>query len=474
VPEVELWARTRLTLADDPYLRDHEFRGSFLFPTVFGLEAMAQAAQLLRREPITRIEEIRLSRPIPVDAKHGTLIEVRLLALEDGEDGVTRIRAAIRSEQTGFAQEHFSALLVLGARSVGAVAAAPPSAPALSIAPAVDLYGGVLFQGRRFQRIQSVLALDSQRVLLRATATESEGESEPTSGDAAPRWVLGDPYLRDTLLQSVQLMVPQHVCLPIYIGSLTLHDGKAGSPLLLTGLFHGTTDKEDRFEVIATDESGRAVEHLRDYRLRILSTHPEHPRAEDLARPEGFDEATLVANITGAMAAAGLSPPALALRFLPELAERPPVERHEQAMALLQKAISAPAGKLAVACDDRYCLGAATEVPLGCALLAAQSSPGDAGGAYRESDPLHGELLRGGDHAELAFARLRAGRLSARRLCGEEEAVLEIMRRQGSAVFFRATTASGTCSVLTVGVMLTRGPERVAALAFPLAELSSK
>jgi enediyne polyketide synthase len=43
-PGVEAVFSTHLSLETDPYLSDHHFQGSYLFPTVFGLEAMAQAA----------------------------------------------------------------------------------------------------------------------------------------------------------------------------------------------------------------------------------------------------------------------------------------------------------------------------------------------------------------------------------------------------------------------------------------------
>ena len=40
-PGVESIFQAHLNLERDPYLKDHIFNGSYLFPTVFGLEAMA-------------------------------------------------------------------------------------------------------------------------------------------------------------------------------------------------------------------------------------------------------------------------------------------------------------------------------------------------------------------------------------------------------------------------------------------------
>ena len=68
-PGVELVARTHLDLDRDPYLADHQYKGSYLFPTVFGLEAMAQAVSYVlgRSElPALSIQEVRLQRPLLV------------------------------------------------------------------------------------------------------------------------------------------------------------------------------------------------------------------------------------------------------------------------------------------------------------------------------------------------------------------------------------------------------------------------
>ncbi len=58
--------QAHLSLEADPYLKDHVFNGSYLFPTVFGLEAMAQAvAHVTGQQDFSRvrIENIQLKRP---------------------------------------------------------------------------------------------------------------------------------------------------------------------------------------------------------------------------------------------------------------------------------------------------------------------------------------------------------------------------------------------------------------------------
>jgi acyl transferase domain-containing protein/NAD(P)-dependent dehydrogenase (short-subunit alcohol dehydrogenase family) len=68
-PGVEVVARAQLSLDKDPYIKDHLWRGTYLFPTVFGMEAMAQAVAYVTGETdftSLQIENIRLERPIPL------------------------------------------------------------------------------------------------------------------------------------------------------------------------------------------------------------------------------------------------------------------------------------------------------------------------------------------------------------------------------------------------------------------------
>ena len=163
-PGVEIVARTRLTLDDDLYLRDHYFRGVYLFPTVFGLEAMAQAvAHLLGRSELAplQITDIQLTRPIVVGSGKGTEIEVRAEVLERSSvNDPISVRVGIRTEQTSFIHDHFAGTFVLDAPRADAALettrlVAPPAA--VDIDPKTELYGGLLFQGPLFQRLERVV-----------------------------------------------------------------------------------------------------------------------------------------------------------------------------------------------------------------------------------------------------------------------------------------------------------------------------
>ena len=97
-PGVEVVFSTHLSLETDPYLRDHHFQGSYLFPTVFGLESMAQAAlYLCDRKDLSRVQirDVHLLRPITVDPETGADITIRAILAEANYGGETVVHAGI-------------------------------------------------------------------------------------------------------------------------------------------------------------------------------------------------------------------------------------------------------------------------------------------------------------------------------------------------------------------------------------------
>ena len=219
-PGVDLVTRTRLTLDRDRYVRDHIYRGSYLFPTVFGLEAMTQAAAVLTGESqpsVVRIEDVALERPIVVDPQKGVEIEVRALALETAVEGERSIFISIRTEQTGFAVDHFSAVLVLGKMSDGPAVATPGKMKPLNLDPKADLYdAGLLFQGPLFQRMGPIYELDGDHTIFESETRAGQEDAAFAPGKGG-LLLLGDPFFRDVLLQAGQVTIPKEVCLPIRI-----------------------------------------------------------------------------------------------------------------------------------------------------------------------------------------------------------------------------------------------------------------
>src|SRR5690606_24918391 len=101
---------------DEDYVRDHEWKGSGLFPTVFGLEAMAQAVHRVTGRSLARvrIEDVVLRRPITVrsEAPVALVIEARV-AERAAPAEPTRVFASVSTSDCGAAGPEFEAWFVL-------------------------------------------------------------------------------------------------------------------------------------------------------------------------------------------------------------------------------------------------------------------------------------------------------------------------------------------------------------------------
>ncbi len=277
-PGVEVVARTYLTLERDAYLADHEYKDVHLFPTVFGLEAMAQTVAYVLGRPELKsvtISDLDLSRPLPVHSERGLEIEVYARLLEDKSGAVT-VKTGIRCEQNGFSVDHFSGTFSLGVRVTPeehADALDRKTTTLLPLDPQQALYGPILFQGPRFQRIKRLQHLDS---------TTCGFESEEREGG---EFVLGDPFARDALLQSLQLCAVPDQCLPVRIESWQIIAAADSGNRTRRNHARITAKTAEEYvgDVLSTDDSGSLLEVLSGYHARRLERRLDWPTAETLA-----------------------------------------------------------------------------------------------------------------------------------------------------------------------------------------------
>ncbi|NUP81451.1 MAG: SDR family NAD(P)-dependent oxidoreductase, partial [Nonomuraea sp.] len=206
---VELVSEVEVNAGTDLYLADHLLDGNLLFPAVFGLEAMAQVAYAATgRACAPVVERAEFLRPIIVPPDGSTTLRVAAAVT-----GAGTLAVAIRSQETGFDVDHFTAVLRLDGE---AAPAGPPEQsgdelPPVALDPDTQLYGEVLFQGRRFQRL---------RRYHRAAAREVDADLQVVreggwfAGFLPPDLLLGDPGMRDALMHGNQVCVPDATLLP--------------------------------------------------------------------------------------------------------------------------------------------------------------------------------------------------------------------------------------------------------------------
>ncbi|MFH1216417.1 MAG: SDR family NAD(P)-dependent oxidoreductase [Pseudomonadota bacterium] len=512
-PDVEVVVRAHLDLTKDAYVEDHNWRGTLLFPTVFGLEAMAQAVAYVTGESdfgSIRIENIHLERPIPVSPEKGIEIEIRAEVVERqvGEIG-RRVQVSIGTEQTGFSTPHFSATFAFGeGRPAPIEKITLPERP-LDINAKEELYNGkLLFQGPRFQRLAEIYSLDSnQCVFTTRPAARLHDNGMKSHKETGRLWLLDDPYFRDSLLHAVQLSVSQHICLPLRIDNIERFSVVNHADALLTGIvrIEDRTEQEVHAVVTVVDDQGRIVERINGYILKILEYHEDYPLPEELADPGPRDEDIIRRQLHKISEQRQLELPEIAVAYLPGLTGRAKQERHEHELPVFQRAVRQlqnrtkdsgqeadvswlSSGKpylenspdkewdISLSHDHDTVLCVAGAGPQGCDLQSISKRTREEWIALlgKEREPLLEELLTAGDSLDQAGTRIWAINEAFYKASGTRNADLKITKRDETNIFFRATDSAGGKDILSFPTALTKGDERIVAFVMYASGTSEK
>ncbi|MFY7070367.1 type I polyketide synthase [Nocardiopsis changdeensis] len=262
----ELVTDTELSLADDPYLEDHRFDGDMLVPAVIGMEAMAQVGTAIAGYAgLPDFEDVEFLRPIVVPPSGTCVVRVAALVRDTGT-----VDVVVRTGETGFAADHFRAVLRLppagrppAERSVPAT-----DAPHVPLDPTAELYGGLFFQGKRFQRLSSY-----RRVSARHTVAEVTGDAGGLLWFAPylPQGlVLADPGVRDTAMHALQAGVPDAVLLPERVDRLLPAPPDRSGPFLLAAAERFRDGDSHVYDVELSGPDGLVVERWEGLRLRAV------------------------------------------------------------------------------------------------------------------------------------------------------------------------------------------------------------
>ena len=270
-PGIELVAEADLSTDNDPYLADHLLDGELLFPAVFGIEAMTQAASALTGAALTEswalpvLENVEFHRPIVVPADGS--VTIRVAALRRGDI----VDAVIRSEDTGFQADHFRATLrwtQAGPADEGQ-AKAVREVVRVKVDPRRDLYGDLFFQGPRFQRVLGYRGLA-------ATSCVAEISTTPAGkwfGTYLPAdLLLGDPGARDAFMHAIQSCIPHATLLPEGIGRVSLknYSSNGTGRLVLDARERQRNGDSYTYDLEVRDAEGRLVERWEELRLRAV------------------------------------------------------------------------------------------------------------------------------------------------------------------------------------------------------------
>ena len=225
VPGVELVAEADLSIGTDPYLEDHQIQETQILPGVMGLEAMAQAAAALTgADKVSCFEKVEFLRPIAIPKSGFLTVRLAVLAREDGGADVV-----LRSAETSFQTDHFRAVCRFNPASEpekGAEWESSDSDGAIPLEPHTDLYGGLLFHGDRFRRLQRYTKLTATQCEVELSA---EDDVEWFGSYQPSHRVLGDPGLRDAAVHALQACIPHATIVPVGVDRLTFNAGVNGT-----------------------------------------------------------------------------------------------------------------------------------------------------------------------------------------------------------------------------------------------------
>ena len=266
-PDVELVTEVELSAGSDPYLADHELDGDLLFPAVVGMEAMTQVATaVLGRTGSPLLEDVEFLRPIVV--RPGTATTMRLAALVRDEETVT---VAIRAEDTGFSADHFRATLRLPQPALpdDGPSREATQLPLVPVDPITELYGGVMFQGKRFQRLLGYRRASARH----AVAELSTTTPAPWFAPYLPQdRVLADPGTRDAVMHSLQCCVPDATLLPQGVEKLYLSapEDQDVEFVVMDARERSQDGDSYVYDIDVLDPSGRLVERWQGLTLRAV------------------------------------------------------------------------------------------------------------------------------------------------------------------------------------------------------------
>ncbi|MET0131953.1 MAG: type I polyketide synthase [Kibdelosporangium sp.] len=265
-PGVELITEAELSTSSDPYLADHVVQGEQLVPAVLGLEAMAQVATAVtgRDEPVAFLDA-RFQRPIVVPAHASTTIRIAALVRDS-----STVDVVVRSSETGFQVDHFAATCTFGRPELSTLDHPGVAAARLAMDPATELYGPVLFQGSRFQRLRGYRRISSTGYVAEVGA---KVRPEWFAMFLPGRMLLGDPGARDAVMQAVQACRPDQTLLPVRIGRIVPGElGVTGGQLVAVGVERAREDNAIVWDVTVRDEAGHVVEIWEGLRLQVAGS----------------------------------------------------------------------------------------------------------------------------------------------------------------------------------------------------------
>ena len=354
LPGIELITQAQLSVQDDLYLLDHNWKGSLLFPFVFGFEAMAQAvAYVLGMDGFDYItaKDIRLEKAISVPEDLGIFIEIHAEVLEQEKANECRkVKVEIYSQETGYQSPHFSAVfeINLNPKVLEKIdqSLEKRAKESIDLDVQTDIYGPILFQGKMFQGIERIHELYYDEKTRKGECVLSSAFNKSTntflqeSKKFNNRFLTGDPFFIDTVLQSMQLIIPQDLSLPRRIEEIAID--VSAIPRQLTGIvkshIHKISSEQGIGNAVVYNGEQRLLE-IENCDLKILQTIVERPSANDLVDPARREQRAITTKLSDLSKELGFTLPVIKCAYDGRLKGAPKEARHKIELPLIKESV---------------------------------------------------------------------------------------------------------------------------------------
>jgi enediyne polyketide synthase len=178
---------------------------------------------------------------------------------------------AIRAEDTAFSADHFRATLRLPRPALpdNGPTREATHLPPVPVDPITELYGGVMFQGKRFQRLLGYRRASARH----AVAELSTTTPAPWFAAYLPQdQILADPGTRDAVMHALQCCVPDATLLPQSIERLYLATpADQQVEFVILDARERTQDGDSYiYDIDVLEPAGRVIERWQGLTLRAV------------------------------------------------------------------------------------------------------------------------------------------------------------------------------------------------------------
>jgi enediyne polyketide synthase len=252
-----------------------------------GLEAMAQvAAALVGSVDLPIFKGLEFNYPVIVSGNAATPIRLAALARRPGE-----VEIVLRSAETGFQVDHFRltcqfghSRTVLGKHSTS-FRKYGKTGQRVSVNPATDLYGNILFQKGRFQRVENYRWLNAKECFAEIAP---DGQTSWFIHHLPAGLLLGDPGVRDAAMHAIQACIPHRTLLPIAVDSIYLEERRSISnteTYFISARERSSTESTFVYDLDILGIDGLVHERWRRLKLQAVGKPLSSPRQEALLGP---------------------------------------------------------------------------------------------------------------------------------------------------------------------------------------------